>query len=79
MSRVDRPAVFESLIVARTLSNWSAEKCSVVVQVTNASSASISLPKGLVLGTLFTVTVVDPAQLHVNAVAKTPSTPVELR
>ena len=28
---------------------------------------------------MFTVTVVDPAQLHVNAVAKTPSTPVELR
>ena len=46
MSRVDRPAVFESLIVARTLSNWSAENGSAVVQVANASSESISLPKG---------------------------------
>lgn len=68
-----------NLTVARTLSTWSPEHGCVATQVAKTSSEAVSIPLGLVLGTLFTVTILDPAKLRVNAVAESPLSPVELR
>ena len=65
-------SVFEKIIVARTLATWYAADGSVAVQISNPSCDGVALPIGLCLGQLFTVSVVTPDQLHVNAVAKTP-------
>ena len=65
------PSVFEKIIVARTLATWYAADGSVAVQIANPSCDGVALPIGLCLGQLFTVSVVTPDQLHINAVAKT--------
>ena len=70
-------SVFEKIIVARTLATWYADG-SVAVQIANPSCDGVALPIGLCLGQLFTVSVVTPDQLHVNAVAKTPKSVDEL-
>ena len=72
------PSVFEKIIVARTLATWYAADGSVAVQIANPSCDGVALPIGLCLGQLFTVSVVTPDQLHVNAVAKTPKSVDEL-
>ncbi|CAN0420776.1 unnamed protein product, partial [Pylaiella littoralis] len=51
---------------------------SVAVQIANPSTDGVSLPAGLCLGQLFTVSVVAPDQLHVNAVANTPKSAAEI-
>ena len=71
-------SVFEKIIVARTLATWYAADGSVAVQIANPSCDGVALPIGLCLGQLFTVSVVTPDQLHVNAVAKTPKSVDEL-
>ena len=48
------------------------------MQIANPSTDGVALPIGLCLGQLFTVSVVTPDQLHVNAVAKTPKSVDEL-
>ena len=65
-------APFKKIIVARTLATWSASDGSVVVQIANPSQDGVRLSSGLCLGHLYTVSVVTPDQLHVNAVANTP-------
>ncbi len=71
--------VFEHIIVARTLGTWNASDGSVVVQLANPSSQQVHLPDNLCLGELFTVSVVQPDQLRVNAVANTPVTDEDVR
>ena len=68
----DSPSVFEKIIVAHTFATWYAADGSVAVQVANPSSYGVALPIELCLGQLFTVSIVTPDQLHVNAIAKTP-------
>lgn len=72
-------AAFKNIVVARTLSTWKASDGSVAVQIANPSTDGVALPVGLCLGQLFTVSVVSPDQLHVNAVANTPKTAEEIR
>ena len=48
------------------------------MQIANPSTDGVALPIGLCLGQLFTVSVVTPDQLHVNAVAETPKSVDEL-
>ena len=48
------------------------------MQIAILSSDGVALPIGFCLGQLFTVSVVTPDQLHVNAVAKTPKSVDEL-
>ena len=69
--------MIENIIVVRTLATWYAADGSVAVQIANPPSDGVALPIGLCLGQLFTVSVVTPDHLHVNAVAKTPKS-VEL-
>ena len=64
-------APFKKAIVARTLATWSASDVSVVLQIANPSQDSVRLSPRLCLGHLYTVSVVTPYQLHVNAVANT--------
>ena len=64
--------MFERIIVARTLATWYAADGSVAMQIANPSTDGVALPIGSCLDQLFTVSVVTPDQLHVNAVAKTP-------
>ena len=78
MSCDNRPVEFERVIVARTLTTWLATDGSVAVQIANPSSESLALHAGLEIGKLSSVAVVSPAQLHVYAVAATPSTPIEI-
>ena len=73
----NRSSVILKVIVARTLATWYAHG-SVAVQIANPSADGVALPIGLCLGQLFTVSVVTPDQLHVNAVAKTPTSVHEL-
>ena len=73
-----RSSVFEKIIVARTLATWYAADGSAAVQIANPSTDGVALSIGLCLGQLFTVSVVTPDQLHVNAVAKTPKSVDEL-
>ena len=70
--------MFEKITVDRTLATWYAADCSVAVQIANPSFDGVALPIGLYLGQLFTVSVVTPYQLHVNAVAKFPKSVEEL-
>lgn len=71
-------AAFEKIIVARTLATWSATDGSVVVQVANPSSDGVALPVHLCLGSVLSVSIVSPDQLHVNAVAHSPTSPSEI-
>ena len=71
-------SVFEKIIVARTLATWYAPDGAVTVQIENPSSDGVALPIGLFLDQLFTVSVVTPDQLHLNAGAKTPKSVDEL-
>ena len=71
-------AVFEKIIAARTLATWYAADGSVAVQLANPSSDGVALPISVCLGQLFTVSVVTPDQLHINAAAKTPESVDEL-
>ena len=66
------PPEFERLIIARTLSTWSAVDGSVSVQVANTSSEYLAIHDGLRLGKLSPITIVDPQQLNVHAVASSP-------
>ena len=65
-------SVFVNIIVARTLATLYAADGSVSMQISNPFSDGVAVPIGLRLGRLFSVSVVTPDQLHVNAVAKTP-------
>ena len=78
MSCENCPVEFERVIVARTLATWLAIDGSVAVQIANPSSESLALLVGLEIGNLSSVAVVSPAQLHVHAVAATPTTPTEI-
>ena len=77
MSCDDCPVEFERAIVARTLATLASDG-SATVQIANPSSESLALHVGLEIGTLSSVAVVSPAQLHVHAVAATPNTPNEI-
>ena len=71
-------SVFENIIVAHTLATWHAADGSVAVQIANPSFDGVALPVDLCLGQLFTVSVVTPDQLHIDTVAKTPTSVDEL-
>ena len=70
--------MFEKIVAARTLATWHAADGSVAMQIANPSSDGVALPIDLCFGRLFTVSVVTPDQLHLNAVAKTPTSFDEL-
>ena len=72
-------APFKKAIVARTLATWSASDGSVVLQIANPSQDSVRLSPRLCLGHLYTVSVVTPYQLHVNAVANTTVSDEDIR
>ena len=57
---------------------WRVSDGSIGVQIAKPSTDGVALPAGLCLGYLFTVAVVTPDQLRVNAVAKTPQTVDEI-
>ena len=71
-------SVFEKIIVTRALATWHAADGSVAVQIANTSSYMVALPINLCLGQSYTVSVETPDQLHVNAVAKSPTSVDEL-
>ena len=71
-------SVFEKISVARTFATWHAADGSVAVQVANPSPDGVALPIDLCLGQLFTMSIVTPDQLHVNAPAKTPTSVDEI-
>jgi len=63
-----------------TLPTWSASDGSVAVQIANPSADDgVRLLPGMCLGHLSTVSVVNPDQLRVNAVANTPVTDEDIR
>lgn len=59
------PPGFERLIVARSLSTWSAADESVSVQIANTSSEYLAIHGGSRLGKSSQITIVDPEQLNV--------------
>ena len=78
MSYENRPVEFARVIVARTLTTCLATDGSVAVQIANPSSESLALHAGLEIGNVSSVAVVSPAQLHVHAVAVSPTAPTEI-
>ena len=78
-SKDGSPAAFEKIVVARTLATWHSSDGSVAVQIANPSTDNVALLSGLCLGHLYTVSVVSPDHLHVNAVASTPQSAEEIR
>lgn len=71
-------AAFSHVVIARTLSVWTALDGSVAVQIASPSSNGVAIPASLCLGDLLTVSVAFPDQLHAKAVANTLQSAEEL-
>ena len=69
----------QNAVTARTLSSWQAKDGAVWVQLANPSAEHIKVPADTVVGSLTTVSTVEPDAQYLSAVASMPNTPDQIR